>query len=390
MKDKKKLFIIGGLILLVIIGVCFIFFKYDNKPSNESGNSSDLTAPAANTEELLQEMNTVEITNITEDEIVFSNNVGLKENEKVAVWIYSEPKFLGYFEVLVENGIKKIIGLKEALKNISIEVGKHNIAITTESGNPIGYIDVEIKDNGQLSESAKQEENQEQITEQPTENDESNDSTGATIEKEEPKAPVQSNPQKEEPKTTTKEIVETIEINYGTTKQNEVNMLRGTTSVDRAGQKGQKVITYTVTYDSNGTEISRQVKNEKVTKEPVNEIVKIGTSDFNMNRDMLTEISFGPMCTELLTDEFGYKSCAEGTLEYVAIKINTTYYITSIKENGIAKFNGLIKTIGSEGINLIANYNGIKYYFYMSAGGGQYELLTEETCSKYGLSCGRW
>lgn len=105
-----------------------------------------------------------------------------------------------------------------------------------------------------------------------------------------------------------------------------------------------------------------------------------------MNKDMLTEVSWGPMCTPLNAD--GY--CDEGALKYTAVKINNTYYLTSITENGSNIFTGLIQISGTEGINLVATYNGTKYYCYMSAGGGQYELLTEETCSGYALKCGRW
>lgn len=318
-------------------------------------------------------MDKVEITNITEDEIVFSDDVELKVNEKVAVWIYSKPKFLGYFEILIQDGIKKIVGLKKVLENISIEEGRHNIAITTESGEGIGYIDVYVKDNGKLTESIEKEESNKE------EKDESKEEE-KTIEKEESK----------EQKTTTKEITETVEIDFETTKQNEVNMLSGTTSVVEEGQKGKKTVTYKVIYDSNGKEISREKKSEKTTKEPVNRIEKVGISDFNMNTDMLYEVSWGPMCTELTINEYGDTSCAEGTLQYVALNINYIEYITSIKENGTVKFSGLLKTTGSEGINLVATWNGIKYYFYKSAGGGMYELLTEETCSQYGLSCGRW
>lgn len=106
MKGKKKIVIIAGILVILlalIVGAYFIFF-YDGH-SNDTNDK--LMAPATNTEELLQEMQSVEVTAVTEDQIVFSNDVELKENEKVAVWIYSEPKFLGYFEVMLENGVKK-------------------------------------------------------------------------------------------------------------------------------------------------------------------------------------------------------------------------------------------------------------------------------------------
>ena len=154
MEKKKKILLIIGIVLLILIlgiGSYFIFFNNDSKKDNSIKNEKTedkIVAPASNTEELIKEMSIVEIQNVSDDEIVFAENVELKENETVAIWIYSEPKFLGYFEILIENGTKKIVGLKKALENISIEIGKHNIAITAEDGEPIGYIDVYIEESG--------------------------------------------------------------------------------------------------------------------------------------------------------------------------------------------------------------------------------------------------
>ena len=158
MKEKNEL-VIGIIILLVSLVFVLFFLVIKNNDQNNKENNikstgvDKITAPASNTEKLLEEMTIINNTTITEDEIVFSDNTNLKENEKVAVWIYSEPKFLGYFEVLLTNGVKKIVGLKDALTQNNIEEGKHYIAITTEAGNPIGYIEVKITQNGLLTES---------------------------------------------------------------------------------------------------------------------------------------------------------------------------------------------------------------------------------------------
>ena len=63
-------------------------------------------------------MEVIEASKVTEDEIVFAEEVELKENQKVAVWLYSEPKFLGYFDVVEENGVMMIKGLKEAMEEL--------------------------------------------------------------------------------------------------------------------------------------------------------------------------------------------------------------------------------------------------------------------------------
>lgn len=116
----------------------------------------------------------------------------------------------------------------------------------------------------------------------------------------------------------------------------------------------------------------------------------------NRIENMIYEVSFGPACTEnqIMTDDYGYKECDSlnnpNLPEYYAVKINTTYYITSIKEGGVENLSSPIKVTGTESPLLKATYKGIQYYFYMSGGGGQYESLTSEMCSKYKLSCGAW
>ena len=158
---------------------------------------------------------------------------------------------------------------------------------------------------------------------------------------------------------------------------------------------GIKEIIYKVTYENN-KEVSREIVSEKETKKAVDQIEKVGTSDFNMNKDMLTEVSSGPVCKEsqLLANDYGSKECDTLNIadlpEYTAIKINTTYYITSIKANGATVYSGLIKVSGTDGIILLANYKGEKHYFTMSMGGGLYEPLTKDICEEYDLKCGTW
>ena len=53
-------------------------------------------------------------------------------------------------------------------------------------------------------------------------------------------------------------------------------MSNGTTSVVQAGQKGEKKITYKVTYDSDGKEISREKKSEKGVGVGLDRIYRIG------------------------------------------------------------------------------------------------------------------
>lgn len=375
MKDKKKLLLIGGIVLVLVLGIILYLVCSDTNKNNSSNNESTgdkIVAPANNTEELVKEMEAIEIETVTEDEIVFSNDIELKENEKVAVWIYSEPKFLGYFEVLVENGVKKIVGLKEALEQITIEDGEHNIAITTESGKPLGYVDVRIENNGTLAESdvdEKVEEEKEEVTEK------------------------EETTEKKEEKTTTKKVTEKETIKYSSTKQNEANMKNGTTSVVQAGSNGTKEITYEVTYDSNGKELSRKKISEKTTKEPINEIVKVGTSDFNINTDTTRGSMAGPACTKDKTYDAPYDGalhCNDETYtdlpQFSATIMSGKIIVTSI--NGTLS-TAVIATPVNDYV-FMGTYNGQTYYFDNRMGDGEPGTLTLEFCNKYGLKCGAW
>ena len=327
-------------------------------------------------------MKVMEIETVTEDEIVFSNNIELEEKQKVAVWIYSKPKFLGYFEVLVENGVKKIVGLKEAIEKITIESGEHNIAITTETGKPLGYIDVHIEKNGTLTESIKEEkvDKEEENEDKPLEEEK----------KENEKVEPEETNKKEEVKTTTKKVTEIETIKYSSTKQNEVNMKKGATSVVQAGTGGTKEIVYEITYDSNGKELSRKKISEKTTKEPVNEIVKVGTSDYNINSDHITGHAIGFMCVEAdtLTNPDGGKACDDSKplKNFSVTIINDIPYLIKVDNSTITP----IQLNEYQGMTYSGTYQGVLYYFDSRGGDGAPEPLTMEMCNTYGFSCGAW
>lgn len=73
-----------------------------------------------------------------------------------------------------------------------------------------------------------------------------------------------------------KEETVTESIPYSTETQNTNSLAAGKTQIKQAGQNGSKDVTYRITY-IDGKEDSREAIDEKVTKEPVNEIVVKGT-----------------------------------------------------------------------------------------------------------------
>lgn len=390
MKDKKKLLLIIGIVLVLILsGTMYFVFSGTNENKDDSSKKENIedkvVAPADNTEDLVKKLEVIEVEDVTEDEIVFSSNIDLKEKEKVAVWVYSKPKFLGYFEVLVENGTKKIGGLKEALEKITIEDGDHNIALTTEDGNPLGYIDVLIENNGTLAESKTENEDVTNNVEE-DKTTEKEDEKETTTEKEEVK--------EEKETTTTKKVTEKETIKYATTKQKEANMKKGTTEVVQKGSNGTKEITYEVVYNADGKELSRKKVTEKVTKKAVNEIIKVGTSDFNINTDTTRGWMSGVACPESKTYTAEYDGafhCNDETYtdleQFGATIMAGKIIVTSI--GGTKLSTAIIATPVNDYV-FVGTYNGQKYYFDNRMGDGEPGTLTLDFCSEYNLSCGAW
>ena len=77
-------------------------------------------------------------------------------------------------------------------------------------------------------------------------------------------------------RVTFKDEKKTESIDYETEKKYSDSMDEGDSQVEQKGEKGEKEVVYTVKY-VDGKEESREKKSEKVTKQPVNEIVTYGT-----------------------------------------------------------------------------------------------------------------
>ena len=81
----------------------------------------------------------------------------------------------------------------------------------------------------------------------------------------------------EEPKVTVSEEMKTEPVGYETQYVDDPELLEGTTSVQTAGQAGERTIVYEVTRDAEGKELNRVEKSNTITKAPVTEVVVRGT-----------------------------------------------------------------------------------------------------------------
>lgn len=343
-----------------------------------------LEAPAANTLELIKSMNEIEVSFLENDVLEFSLDAKVEKCESVAIWIYSEPQFLGLFEVVLGNDSWKIEGLSSALDKISIDSGDHNLAIATSDGEFIGYVDVYVTLDNLITERKEivNEEVSDSIEDDTTNSDDTN------------------NLDDEVEQTVVKEVVVKKEIAFKTITQKEVNLLRGTKEVIQTGSNGMKEITYSVTYDSEGNEISREKVSEKIITPVVEQIENIGVSDFNLNTDYIKGTSFGSMCTldKTYVGEDGNTYCNDidnALNSFFAVKINDNYYVTcfdssSCQSGGESNASEPFKVSEVSTYVYSGKYNNTLYYFNFSGGGADDVKLTQELCSKYNLSCGTW
>ncbi len=73
-----------------------------------------------------------------------------------------------------------------------------------------------------------------------------------------------------------KTVEQVTEVPFSTEKRASSAMMKGTTKTIQSGSKGTKKTAYSVKYE-NGTEVSRNVVSETVTKAPVTQIIEYGT-----------------------------------------------------------------------------------------------------------------
>ena len=106
---------------------------------------------------------------------------------------------------------------------------------------------------------------------------------GITLGKDDRVTPAASEPLKEDMeivvnRVTFDTVVETEEIGYETSYEDDSSLPKGEEQVTTEGENGVKEVSYKVTY-VDGVEESKEVESETVTKEPVNKVVIVGTKE---------------------------------------------------------------------------------------------------------------
>ena len=112
-------------------------------------------------------------------------------------------------------------------------------------------------------------------------------------------------------RVTYEEVKVTEEISFETTKKDDSSLKKGTEKVETEGAVGERTITYKVK-KVDGAEESREQISDEVTKEPVNEVILVGTKQ---GRYEVSRVAV-PNCAD---GSHGYYEItySDGTKEYV-------------------------------------------------------------------------
>lgn len=89
-------------------------------------------------------------------------------------------------------------------------------------------------------------------------------------------SPNSSSPQVKGDSVTIKTDIETQPIPFTVKDENDSSLAKGQTKVVQQGKDGTKTLTYLVTY-TNDTQTDKQLQSSKVTTQPVDQIVEVGT-----------------------------------------------------------------------------------------------------------------
>ena len=388
-RNKIIIGVVIGL-LIVILGIILVLglSKNEDKTSENTINISEKLASAS----------VLEVV-ITEDKKIDLSNIEMIKDKSVKVWAFSSPVYLGEFNLVSIDDRYYLEGIEDVLKTKYITNGDHKVLILQDD-KVVGYFNIRLSGGNLLSSSQMSDGSDLKNT-----GSDNNDSKVNNTDKNENKNNVNNennsdNLNTNENKTRTKKLEVEEDIKYTTEEIKETNMLKGKKETVVKGVMGKKKITYNVTYDKNNKEIKREKVSETVVSEPVNEQVKVGISDYNLNDKPTYGLETGIFCLEDEASGFDYKQCDDENLAnknnyYQTISVGNKQYLICMDSNICSDYYDYQFKLSSH--QVISKYkdiytvtmNGTKYYLDPHAGSDGREL-TEEICTELGLVCNRW
>ena len=211
----------------------------------------------------------------------------------------------------------------------------------------------------------------------------------------------------------TEKLINEIQyIDYTTVKKTNAKVERGNTSTIQKGTKGEKQVVYTVTYDSQGNEVAKNIISESITKDPVNKVVEVGTKVTTVSRSNYTRVSasalkvdsnFKKYNIKLSEDlqKYAYNMCKKYGVPYIIFlammkvesgyrtnaKSSTGYGLCQINPSNLSYLNRKIGTT-----NLMDPYQNIKAgAYWLSRYYKSWKKTTSgETLSLHALNSYNW
>ena len=175
-------------------------------------------------------------------------------------------------------------------------------------------------------------------------------------------------------KIVTTEVFEDQDIGFGVERQNEQNMPRGEVRVKQAGSFGTRRITYKLTYRNDRLESKEEIRSE-VTREPVNQIDLVGTSDYNINTSYI----------QLYPNAKVLREGREGPA--MMILVNGNYYIDFWHDP--VSWKSYAPSVALQVGGGTFSYEGKSYKYELGPLDSSFRL-NMEFCNEYKLACGSW
>lgn len=393
--SQKNKIIFGACLLLAIIVVGLVSGFAIKKNSGKESIRNNI-----NLKEILNGASKLEVTINADKKVELSNLTSFNADKKVTLWVFSSPIYLGEFSLINNDGKYYLEGIEDILSSKYITSGNHQVLILQDD-KAVGYFNISLA-NGSLLTSEEMNNTDTPSDEETPDKDINQDDNSNKDNNDKPASNTtnkdnNTNDQKEET-TTTKEVEVLEDVKFTTEEIKEKNMLKGKRETTEAGEKGQKKITYKVTYDKNNKEIKREKISEVVVKEAKNAKVKVGLSDYNLNDNPTYGIVSGLICEEPDASSMGYQECDDTKPHrfYQAIEVGNKRNLICFDDNNVCddytKLHFELSsypTISKYQSMYTVNYNGKKYFLDMRSGRDGNEL-DEATCAKLGLVCNRW